>query len=510
MGESLEDLLGEQDRVLRPTFNGALRIEARRERLTSDAGAILLREIMERIGLIPWLVKRLHDPRSPTMVIHPLEELLRTAVVLLAQGWTHADDADLLRDDPALRLAVSARKQDAPLRTPPEGAMVPDGLASQPTLSRLLATLGYPNNHSVLAEANLFCAEQRRRWLGPRQRLPDMTLDIDSLPFKVHGHQAGSAYNGSYHIRCYHPLIFGSADTHELFGACLREGNVHTADGLDEQLPTYLDWAHTYLADHITIRGDAGFPSDALRTKLEQRQPRPTYVFRIKAYPPLQAAAQDLVARYQQDCNERPAALREQEFRCHELRYKGEEWSRDRRVVLVIVPPEDGHLFPRSFFLVTNFGAQMTGPLLVDLYRERGTYEQMLGQLKSTLTPQLSSTVRTKTHYRGQEPGLRYHSRDPFATNQAILSLNLLAYNLLNLTALLDERAHRRPGRPKVYGRLPDRIAPKTVRQRYLKIPARVTLHGRRVWMSISERAAPYWQRLWNLLDRIGYAPLAG
>lgn len=405
MGETHEELLGEQGRVLRPTFNGSIRVEARRERLTSDAGTILLRELMERIGLIRWLEARLRDPRNPALTTHPLSELLRTQLLLLAQGWTDADDADLLRDDPALRLAVSERKQDSPLRPAPEGAMTPDGLASQPTISRLLAALAHPLNASVLQEANLFCAQQRSHWLGPRQRLPELTLDADSLPLKVHGQQAGSAYNGYYHIRCYHPLIFGSAETGELFGAVLREGNLHTANGLDEALPTYLDWAQTYLADHITVRGDAGMPSDTLLTALEQRAPRPTYVFRFTSYPPLQAATRGLLARYQQDLRERPQEVREQEFRCHELRYQGHEWHHSRRVVMVIVAPEDGQLLPRAFFLVTNFSAQtMSGALLVDLYRERGTYEQMLGQLKSTLTPQLSSSVRPKTHYRGQQP----------------------------------------------------------------------------------------------------------
>ena len=45
-----EDLFGEQDGVLRPSFNRSIRVEARRERLTGDAGSILLREIMERIA----------------------------------------------------------------------------------------------------------------------------------------------------------------------------------------------------------------------------------------------------------------------------------------------------------------------------------------------------------------------------------------------------------------------------------------------------------------------------
>jgi len=510
MGEVETDAVGEQGQILQPTFNGAIRIESRPERLTADAGALLVREVMERVGIIDWLIGRLRDMRTPSLITHPLSELLRTALTLLTHGWANGDHADLLRDDPALRLAVSDRKQDAPLRPPPAGTLVPDGLPSQPTISRLYQALSSTENQSTLAEANLILAQQRRGWLGPQRRLDEMSMDIDSFPVRVHGHQEGSAYNAYYHSRCYHPLVFGSADTQEFFGAILREGQVHTADGLEEQLPVFLDWAHTHLADHITIRADAGFPSDALLTQLEAYEPSPSYVFRIKSYTPLKEATKEIVAAYQEEFTKDPAALREEEFRCCELRYRGKEWSRQRRVVLVMLPPESGHLFVRFFFLITSFPRSMTGALLMDLYRQRGTYEQMIGQFKSTLAPQLSSTGRSKQHYRGRVPTQRYPSRDAFATNQVILSLNLLAYNLLSLIAHLHERAHRRPGRPKVYGRSSPRITPKTVRQWYLKIAARVTLHGRRVWVSISERAAPYWQQLWTLLDKLGHAPSIG
>ncbi len=87
------------------------------------------------------------------------------------------------------------------------------------------------------------------------------------------------------------------------------------------------------------------------------------------------------------------------------MRYKADEWEHSRRVVLVVVAPREDELFARFFFLVTTFSADtMHGELLVDLYRERGVYEQMIGQFKSTLTPQLSSTTRTKSHYRGKGP----------------------------------------------------------------------------------------------------------
>ena len=302
-------------------------------------------------------------------------------------------------------------------------------------------------------------------------------------------------------------LAFGSADIHTLFGAVLRPGKAHTCNGGTEELTKYLDWVRTYLADDVTVRGDAGLPGDDLLTPLEERHC--PYVFRFTKYEPLAQQALPYLARYQKDLSQHSVQLRQEEFRCYEMRYKAEDWKHSRRVVLVVVAPAEGELFARSFFLVTNFSAAtMVGELLVDLYRGRGTYEDMLGQLKSTLTPQLSSTVRPKTHYRGQEPKQRTASRDAFATNQAILSLNLLAYNLLELMGVLHEQAHRRPGRPRTCGRSSKRISLDTVRQCYLKIPARVSLHSRSLWLSITQKAAALWQCLWQYLERLGLGPI--
>jgi Transposase DDE domain group 1 len=128
--------------TIRTEFNGSLRIEGRPERLTSESGAVILREVMERMGITEWLVEHLVDRRNQDFITHPLSELLRTRVMRMALGWHDGDDADALRNDPALRLSVSDRRGDAPLqqRTPLEDGKplshnpdAPDGLASQPT-----------------------------------------------------------------------------------------------------------------------------------------------------------------------------------------------------------------------------------------------------------------------------------------------------------------------------------------------------------------------------------------
>src|SRR3954451_20587019 len=61
--------MGETPSTFHPSFNAGVGIEARIERLTSDAGAVIVREVMERSGIIEWLTERLHDPRQPHLLI---------------------------------------------------------------------------------------------------------------------------------------------------------------------------------------------------------------------------------------------------------------------------------------------------------------------------------------------------------------------------------------------------------------------------------------------------------
>ena len=47
-----------------PVFNGSLRVESRADRLSSDPGAVLLREVLELSDIVSWITARLNDPRS--------------------------------------------------------------------------------------------------------------------------------------------------------------------------------------------------------------------------------------------------------------------------------------------------------------------------------------------------------------------------------------------------------------------------------------------------------------
>lgn len=464
-------------------FNRSIQVEAREERLTGDAGALLLREVFSRLGLEAFFGEKLVDPRRPELITHPQIELLRSHLLLLAQGFRDIDDASTLRDDPVFRLAVSDRRGTSPLERRAENERVPDGLASQPTLSRLVQVLS--GQRGTLREGLLQAAARRLRAThGHRVRYA--TLDVDSLPVEVYGAQEGSRYNGYYRTRCYHPLIAVVGETGDLLDVQLREGNVHTADGALEFILPLIDRMERELCQVASVRLDAGFPEETLLAALEDRQVG--YVARLRKNARLERLSAPLLESWE-------ASPGQEHIAFGELSYQADTWSEPRRVVAVLQQDAD-ELFPRCFYLLTNWKAEQMGTdELLALYRQRGTAEGHLGELMSVLDPSLSSTRRPKSHYRGQQPVRRYASTDPMAANEVRLLLTALAYSLVHALRSLVERT---TGEGWGLGRCI---------QRLLKIPARVLVHGRRVVLVLHRAAAKLWSRLWRGLSLWRWIP---
>lgn len=465
-------------------FNGSVKLEARAERLTAEAGAVLLREVDERMGLTRWLGESLTDTRDEKRITHSLRELVRTPLLLLAQGWKDSDDADALRQDAALRLAVSDRKSTAPLRQEEGG---PEGLASQPTLSRLTAMLAQEENRKVLHEALVWQTGRRLRAQQPKgQKLKQVTVDVDGLPVEVHGQQEGSAYNGHYGVRMYHPLVASIAETGDLLEVRLREGNVHSANGALEFIEELLGRVEKEICEVAAVRFDAGFPEEKLLGMLEERGT--PYVARVRNTSVLkQEAALPRFLHSGVPTGEPGTFL-------YEWEYQAQGWSRARRVVLV-VQQREGELFPHAFWLVTSFSAeQMPAEKLLEHYRERGTAEGHFGELMDVLAPALSSARRPKSNYRGSPPVQRSVSIDAFANNEVRLLLSALAYNLVHAARVLMEQATG------------EGWGLRRVRERVLKVPARVLLHARRVVLVIARESASLWQKLWTKLGSLSTA----
>jgi hypothetical protein len=463
--------MGETLQPVSPRFNRSLRVESRPDRLTGDPGAVVLREVMEASGIVPWMTARLNDPRSQVDVTHDLASLIRTGVLLAAQGWRDHDDADALRHDPAFRLAASSSAGLTPLEGP--------GLASQPTLSRFTALMAAPENLKVLREAVLEFAGRGIRAERGGRRLRSVTLDVDSAPIEVHGHQPKAAWNGHYAARIYHPLITSIAETGDMLDARLRAGNVGTADGALDVILDVVDRARKSFCDVAMVRIDAGFPSATLLAGLEARGI--DYVSRLRAN-----AALDLLARPFMTAppGRRPAVPR---MWLYELSYQAASWDKPRRVILV-VKEREGDLLLDRFFLVTSLGTKTTRREMLAQYRERGKAEGHMGELKDVLAPALSSTNRAKSHWRGRAPKSKTSAVDAFACNEVRLLIACLAYQVMHV-------ARRAMARATGTG-----WSLRRLRERVLRAGARLVISGRRMTLALASAAAPFWAALWPRL----------
>jgi hypothetical protein len=159
--------------VIRPDFNRAIMIDFQGAKITSDVGFLLLREIDDRSKIIDPMGDCLEDLRSPAHTKHSLVQMIRQRVYQIAAGYEDCNDADFLRIDPALRLALGKDHQTG---------------AGQSMLSRL-------ENYVLGNEAGLQALEaaltRSTDTLLKRKNKKRLIIDLDSTEGRAHGKQEG-------------------------------------------------------------------------------------------------------------------------------------------------------------------------------------------------------------------------------------------------------------------------------------------------------------------------------
>jgi hypothetical protein len=470
----------DRDIVFQAGFNGSVKIEVSPVPLTQDAGAILVREVAEKLDFTIGL-KDIVDSRMASRVTHPLVELVRTRVQLIAQGRTDQSDATALRDDPAIRVSVSERTGERPLR-PAVGPREPEGLASQPTLSRMQSMLGSEWNRGILKSNLLHLAIQRMRQAHGRRKT--IIVDVDSLPMEAHGAQDGAAYNGHYRMVCFHPLI-AFTDTGDLVGIMLRPGNVHTAKDVRHFLQPIIDTLKQE-CENLWIRMDAGYASGKLFAWLRYKGVQ--FVSRLAPNDALRKRAAawetETAARWSSHPTD-DGKLREDSY---EFWHQVKGWTNRERIVAVMVERDVGktELFHHVFYLVTSARRPLrTSRQILETYRQRGTAEGHIGEFKDVLAPTLSSA------WRSREGAPNRKRRVGMAENEVSLILAAMAYELMHAARCLLEKG---------YG---EGLSLRRFRERVLKTAANMVFHGRSIWFRICPTNVPYWAKLAQMLPSL-------
>lgn len=462
--------MGEEKSCLfEATFNRAVKIRSRDDRITSDAGVLLLREADHRLGLTESLVEDLEDPRSPPHVRYQLVELLRERLYTLALGYRPADDLDRLAHDPVLRMACWDRPGDRVLE---------ERMASQPTQSRLLRVLGGTlSNREGLRSSLSDWVGRHTRASGRDHAVARGTLDIDSFPVIARGLQEGTAYNGHYKTRVYHPLVAGFApggnyDDNRLgdgfVHGILRRGNAPSADGALRFIRNAVRQCSEF-CQKPNVRFDSAFANGCIMDGLVEDGIR--FLGLLQRNKRLSKLAEPHlkrpVGRPPKDGYEKVIELGY---------YKAGQWTYYQRLILVVADkpdPKTGQLefWPHYFFLVTNWHqSEVSGTELLEHYRRRGTFEDRVGELSQSTSPNLSSPT--------------------FRENEAIFLLSLLAFNLVSML-----RGELEAG----FGTGWDL---RRLQTSVLKAGGRVVTKSRRLFVDVASAVLPLWQQLFKRLKR--------
>ena len=415
--------------------------------LTSDGGALLLREVERVTGVVRRFAGCFTDHRDPTRVTHSVEALVRQRVYALALGYEDLNDHDALRNDPLLAVLAEADDLAAPL-------------AGKSTLNRLELSAATVSGTERYKKITVDHAAVDRLLLDifveahatPPQAI---VLDLDVTDDPVHGQQEGRFFHGYYGHYCYLPLYIFAGE--HLLLARLRQADQDASAGSVEELARIVAQLRAAWPDvAITVRADSGFCRDALLTWCEQHDV--DYVIGLAKNARLTALIADELAAVETESVAAGTPVR----RFQELTYETlDSWSRARRVVAKAeyLPTAGtsgaGKANPR--FVVTS--------LAIDAVEARVLYEDVYcarGEMENRIKEQL----------------MLFADRTSTATmraNQLRLYASSIAYVLLH--------ALRRLG---LAGTELARAQCQTIRLTLLKIGARVRITVRKVWLALA------------------------
>jgi Transposase DDE domain group 1 len=425
--------------------------------ISSDGGALLLREAERLTGIIRQFAACFTDHRAPDRIEHSVEELIAQRVYALALGYEDLNDHDDLRRDPLLATVVG--KADPTGQTRPRPRDRGKALAGKSTLNRLELTPVGADADSRYKKITCRTRDVEHLlvslFLQAHSRPPErIVLDLDATDDPIHGHQLGRFFHAYYKGYCYLPLYIFCGD--HLLCARLRPADIDASAGSVKQLQRIVaQIREAWPRVRIVVRADSGFCREELLRWCEDHGV--DYVIGLAKNTRLTAA----IAAELDQARERFQATKQPTRAFAELRYQTlKTWSRERRVVAKVEHLAKG---PNPRFVVTSLSIEdrAAQPLYERDYCGRGEMENRIKEQQLHLFADRTSAQTMRA-------------------NQVRLFCSSIAYVLLE--------ALRRLG---LSGTELACAQCQTIRLKLLRIGALVRVTVRKVWVKMSS-SSPY------------------
>ena len=419
--------------------------------ISSDGGALLLRQTDQCLNLLPRLGECFLDGRHQEQVKHSILEMLSQRIYGLALGYEDINDHEQLRADPVFGILAGREELEEPL-------------AGKSTLNRMELGTGVKDRYKKITFWKEAVDELLVKvFLESYEKAPDeIILDVDTTDLPLHGKQEGRFFHGYYDSYCYLPLYIFCGD--HVLGARLREANHDAAYGSLQEIRRIVTQIRAAWPEvKIILRGDSGFCRNELMSWCEKQ--RVEFVFGLARNQRLRKiiGAQMHQATQQWNQTGQPARIFT-EFPYKTKKTKKGGWDRERRVAAK-AEHIDGKENPR--FVVTSLTKEPweAQALYEKLYCGRGDMENRIKEQFSLFADRVSA--------------------ETMRANQMRLYLSTMAYALVSGLRRLGLKATELA-----------QAQVSTIRTKLLKIGAQIRVTARKVWVSM---ASSYpWQDLYR------------
>jgi hypothetical protein len=358
------------------------------DRISSDGGLLLLRELESQLNLLSSASNCINDERDQRYIDHSVKELLTQRVFQIAAGYEDCNDCNDLSEDMIFKLCAG--------RLPQNG----NDLASQPTMSRL---------ENAVTRTDLFRLGKLLvdTFINSYSNVPSVIiLDCDDTNNDIYGQQELALFNTFYNEHCYMPIHIYEGLSGKLITTILRPGRRNKQANIArllQKLISYLrvQWPKT----KIIVRGDSHFASQDFMD-WTCIQPNLSFITGLAGNAKLHELSQITVESAQREFNRYQNSVK----RYHSFMYKAGSWERYQRVIVKVEVTSMGN---NIRYIVTNLNDFRARDLYEKGYCARGSMELRIKDHKLYLKSDRSSCSK-------------------FEANQFRLFLHSMAYILIH------------------------------------------------------------------------------
>ena len=373
---------------LAPVCKKPIELAFTAEKVSSDGGLLLLREVEAQSGILKAIAECINEDRHPGYIQHTISSMLTQRVFQIAAGYEDANDCNTLRDDMVFKICSNVLPESG------------NSLSSQPTMSRF-------ENSPSRSELYKIAVAFVDNFIQSYSEEPSIIiLDCDDTNSNTYGQQQLSLFNEYYGEYCYMPLHIYEGLSGKLITTILKPGRrSKTADvfSILQRIIEHLGktWKNTL----IIVRGDGHFCSKELMAWAKDKE-RVHFLTGLTGNKLLKDLASTTIESAERQFKSTGKPVK----RYHSFEYAAGTWSEKQRVIVKVEVSEKG---TNIRYVVTDIRFIRTKALYEQGYCARGMMELYIKENKTHLESDRMSCNR-------------------FEANQFRLFLHSAAYVLLH------------------------------------------------------------------------------